>query len=98
MATTVDPAGVETAALFDAALFSGARVLEIGSGDGRLALRYADVARAVVGLESNANDVAAAKAICPPSSRERVRFVRGTGLKLPFRADTFDVALFGWSL
>jgi ubiquinone/menaquinone biosynthesis C-methylase UbiE len=98
MATAIDPAGKELGALFGAAAFAGARVLEIGSGNGRLALRYAGVARSVVGLESRADDVAAAVAACCASPRDRLRFVRGTGVKLPFGAATFDIALFGWSL
>lgn len=97
MATIIDPAGNELAALFDAAPFAGARVLEIGSGDGRLALRYAGVARSVIGLDSSADDVATAVATCS-LARDRLRFARGSGVKLPFGAATFDVALFGWSL
>jgi len=97
MATIIDTAGGESRALFDAAVFAGARVLEIGSGDGRLALRYAGVARSVVGLESSADEVVAAVAACSPS-RDRLRFVRGSGVRLPFGAAVFDIALFGWSL
>jgi len=97
MATIIDPAGRESRALFDAAAFTGARVLEIGSGDGRLALRYAGVARSVVGVESGADEVAAAVAGCS-ASRDRLRFVRASGVKLPFGAAVFDIALFGWSL
>jgi ubiquinone/menaquinone biosynthesis C-methylase UbiE len=98
MATIVDSAGIEPKALFDAATFTGTRVLEIGSGDGRLAVRYASVARSVVGLESSADDIAAAVATCPPSTGDRLRFVRGSGVMLPFGAAAFDIALFGWSL
>ncbi|MGH9312675.1 MAG: class I SAM-dependent methyltransferase [Vicinamibacterales bacterium] len=98
MATILDPAGKELEALFDAATFASARVLEIGSGNGRLALRYAGAARSVVGLESSADDVATAVATCSPSAIGRLRFVRGTGVKLPFGAATFEIALFGWSL
>jgi ubiquinone/menaquinone biosynthesis C-methylase UbiE len=99
VATIIDSEGQEPKALFDAAPFAGARVLEIGSGNGRLALRYADVARSVVGLESSAADIATAAPTCAASSaRDRLRFVRGSGVTLPFGAATFDIALFGWSL
>ena len=98
MATIIDPAGKETRALFDAAAFSRARVLEVGSGDGRLALRYADVASSSVGLESSADDISTATATFPPSGGGRLRFVRGSGVLLPFRAGTFDIAVFGWAL
>ena len=98
MATIIDPAGAEPKALFDAAAFTGARVLEIGSGNGRLALRYAGVAHSVAGLESSADDVAMAVATWPASARDRVWFVQGSGVKLPFGSATFDIALLGWSL
>lgn len=98
MATSLDPAGDEIRALLDAAVFAGARVLEIGSGNGRLAFRYAGVTRSVVGLESNADDVAAAVAACPATASDRLRFVRGSGVELPFGAAAFDIVLFGWSL
>lgn len=98
MATTIDPASVERKALFDNAAFAGARVLEVGSGDGRLTLQYAGVARSVVGLEFRGDDVAAAAAGRAPSLHDRLRFVRGTGVRLPFGAATFDIALFAWSL
>lgn len=97
MGTTIDPAGKEIQALFDAVESAGARVLEIGSGDGRLALRYARVARSVVGLESGADAVRTAVGACSSAGR-RPRFVRGSGVKLPFGAAAFDIALFGWSL
>jgi ubiquinone/menaquinone biosynthesis C-methylase UbiE len=98
MATIIDPAGKEARALFDAAAFARSRVLEVGSGDGRLALRYADVARWSVGLESSAEDIATATATFPPSGGGRLRFVRGNGVTLPFRAGCFDIAVFGWAL
>ena len=98
MATTLDPAGKELEALFAAAAFAGARVLEIGSGTGRLALRYAGVAGFVTGLESSADELRTAAATSSPSAMGRPQFVRGTGVKLPFCAASFDIAVFGWSL
>jgi ubiquinone/menaquinone biosynthesis C-methylase UbiE len=98
MATIIDPAGREREELLDRAAFTGARVLEIGSGNGRLASRYASVTRCTVGLESSADDLAAAVATCPSVDRNRLCFVRGSAMTLPFGAATFDIALFGWSL
>jgi ubiquinone/menaquinone biosynthesis C-methylase UbiE len=98
MGTSIDPAGTELRALLRGANFSDARVLEIGSGNGRLAFRAASVARSVVGVESFADDVAVAVQSCPAELRHRVRFVRGSGTALPFRASSFDLVVFGWSL
>jgi 2-polyprenyl-3-methyl-5-hydroxy-6-metoxy-1,4-benzoquinol methylase len=41
MTNELDPEGVESRTLLQAADFNNARVLEVGSGDGRLAFRYA---------------------------------------------------------
>ena len=98
MATDIDPAGIELRALLSAAQFAGARVLDIGSGNGRLAFRYARVAGSVVGLESVAGEVALGAQSCPAELRSRVRFVHGSATALPFRSGSFDLALFGWSL
>jgi ubiquinone/menaquinone biosynthesis C-methylase UbiE len=98
MATTIDPEGTELRALLNAADFSGARLLEVGSGNGRLAFRCASVARRVVGLESVADDVALAVRSCPEALARRVRFVQGSGTALPFCTGSFDLVVLGWSL
>jgi ubiquinone/menaquinone biosynthesis C-methylase UbiE len=98
MATNIDPTGTELRALLSAADFPGARVLEIGSGNGRLAFRSASVAESVVGLESVADEIAVAAQSCPAELRHRVRFAQGSGTALPFRSGSFDVIVFGWSL
>ena len=91
----IDPDGVELAALRAMVTFEGARVLEIGCGDGRLARRYAHAVRLAVGLDHAADRIEAALAY--PAKVPSLRFVRAT-TALPFRDGTFDVALFGWSL
>jgi ubiquinone/menaquinone biosynthesis C-methylase UbiE len=98
MALEIDPDGAETRALLAAARFAGARVLEIGSGDGRLTLRYAGVPDRVVGVEPDRQAVAAAQAGRQPRDRSRVSFVVGSGVRLPFRPAAFDIALFASSL
>ena len=91
----IDPEGVELAALGAMVTFGGARVLEIGCGDGRLARRYAPTTRLAVGLDHAADPLK--MAVASAASAPSLRFVRGT-TALPFRGGTFDVALFGWSL
>jgi ubiquinone/menaquinone biosynthesis C-methylase UbiE len=98
MPTQLDPQGVESAALLEAAHFNRARVLEVGSGDGRLAFRYATVPASVVGIEPDATELALARGACPAYLRRRVSFVQATALALPFRSATFDIAVLAWSL
>lgn len=96
MNTEIDRDGVELAALMAAADLEGARVLEVGCGDGRLARRYADCCRLVAGLDP---DVERLNAGCPGAAAiASLHFVCATSASLPFRDGAFDVALFGWSL
>src|SRR5215510_14882158 len=60
MATEVDPAGVMPRASLKAADFRGARVLEVGAGDGRLTFQYAAEPRSVVGIDTKEPDIRAA--------------------------------------
>lgn len=98
MATELDPEGAESAALVAAAPFNQARVLEVGSGDGRLAFRYAMVSASVVGIDPDATQLALARGACPATLRRRVSFVQATAWALPFPAATFDIAVLAWSL
>jgi ubiquinone/menaquinone biosynthesis C-methylase UbiE len=98
MATEIDPHGRELAALAEVANLNGARVLEVGCGDGRLALRYGAACRVIVGVEISADLIMRAVAARPRSAGNRFKFLRASGVALPFAADSFDLALFSWSL
>ncbi len=94
----IDPDGVEPAALLEVADFERARVLEIGTGDGRLAFRYAPRTSFCVGIEPKADEIASAVAGRPSHLRGRLSFVQASAITLPFRAESFTTALFAWSL
>ncbi len=98
MASELDPDGTEPQALLKAASFIDARVLEIGSGDGRLSFRYASVARFVVGIEPKMARVASAADARPSDLKGRLRFLRASAMALPFCDEAFDIALLSWSL
>jgi ArsR family transcriptional regulator len=93
-----DPEGAETVALTAVADLRGKRVLEIGSGDGRLTWRYAGAAAEVLGIDTDEERVAAARAATPPSLRDRVRFEVADVAGLAAPRSRFDVALLAWSL
>ena len=85
----LDPAGAEPQAILAAADLSGARVLEIGAGDGRLTFRYADRARYVVAVDNGATGFR-------PTAN--AAFASASAVALPFRNMTFDIVLLASSL
>ncbi len=98
MAVQRDPDGIETQTLLSQVGFAGRRVLEIGSGEGRLTARLAPHSGAYFALDydlerlQSAREAAAGNpAVCVPS-------VQADALALPFPAEEFDVALMAWSL
>jgi len=93
MSVELDPARREPLAILDAVEFRGARVLELGCGDGRLTSRYAAAARSVVGIDTKEEEVRSAATL--PTN---VLFLCGSGSALPFSAETFDIVLFASSL
>ncbi len=79
---------------------AGKRVLEIGSGDGRMTWRYAGEAARVTGLDPDEGRVASALAGMPASLRGHVEFhTLGIEQFNRERAPTgYDVAILAWSL
>jgi predicted RNA methylase len=98
VASVKDPDGAEVRALGRLFDFSGKRVLEVGSGEGRLTWRYAGATRSVLAIEPDAEAVALAQASTPPELADRVSFrvLDVTELDAPPRS--FDAAFLSWSL
>ena len=92
----VDPERRETRMLRRHVPFAGARVLDIGCGDGRLSNRIKGWIHSVVGVDLAGEDVRRAH------DRKRLndvaRFAVGDASRLPFQDRSFDLALFSWSL
>ncbi len=92
-----DPEGAELRNLLDVALLTGARVLELGCGDGRLLREVAGVAELAVGIDPDAESLVAAMGERASAGHE-LRLVRADAVALPLARERFDVALLGWSL
>ena len=58
MSSPIDPEGSETTVIHELVDFSGADVLEVGCGDGRLTWRYAEEAATVLAMDMNAEKIA----------------------------------------
>lgn len=93
-----DPEGNEIKYLHQFADFAGKRVLEIGCGEGRLTWRYASASSLTVGLDPDRNALRLARINRPSDLAKRVHFVNAHAEHIPFRKETFDIAVLAWSL
>ncbi len=77
----------------------GASVLDIGTGDGRLAFGAAEAgAREVVGVDPDQAAIRAARRRARALGRANVSFRVGAAQDLPVASGAFDVALLSWAL
>jgi SAM-dependent methyltransferase len=100
MTIRVDPEEHEIRSLLDFVDPDGRRVLEIGSGDGRLTWRYANRAGSVTAVEPFAPSVARATQNLPQELVGRVVLRRSEvdEFAAEAAASAFDVAILSWSL
>ena len=98
MGSELDPAEAELAAILNAANFHDARVLEIGSGDGRLTFRYAEHSKCVFGIDPKLSETVKAVRNCPTGVRKRVRFLCASATALPFPEGAFGLTLLASAL
>ncbi|MBI2773770.1 MAG: class I SAM-dependent methyltransferase [Chloroflexi bacterium] len=79
-------------------LFGGKDVLDVGTGDGRLAFDVAPLARRVVGVDPSDEAVGAARSAAAGHGLANVEFRTGDARALHVGRHRFDVAIFSWSL
>lgn len=98
MSVREDPEKHEKQALFETVRdFTGARVLEIGCGDGRLTWQYAHQAAQVTGIDPDSESIAIAVKETPPELLETVTF-SATGIEEFNPPRPFDLVILSWSL
>ena len=93
-----DPEQNETKYLNKFAEFSGKRVLEIGCGEGRLTWRYASASKLTVGLDPDNDSLRVASIDRPSDLTNRIHFANAHAEFIPFKKETFDIAILAWSL
>jgi tRNA/tmRNA/rRNA uracil-C5-methylase (TrmA/RlmC/RlmD family) len=76
----------------------GRRILEIGSGDGRLTIQLASRAASVVAIEPDASAVKLARRQAAANGITNVSLRVGTAERVRLGLHPFDLALFTWSL
>jgi ubiquinone/menaquinone biosynthesis C-methylase UbiE len=79
-------------------LVRGKRVLDLGCGDGRLALGVAPFATRGEGIDPDAEAIAAAKRSARRAGVRNVRFAVGAAQHLPYPNAAFDVVILSWTL
>ncbi len=92
------PPGMEIRLIQRFVELKGRRVLEIGSGDGRLTREYAPSASSVVATELDAAKIAVARRVTAATGISNVSFRVGAAERLRLGGEPFDIALFSWSL
>ena len=92
-----DPEGIEIQTLNHMVDLAGARLLEIGAGDGRMIWQYAASAAQVFGVDTSREQTAQALRDRPQSLAHKVHLVEAQGEALPFVDKAFDGAIFAWS-
>ncbi len=93
-----DPERTEVRVLRRHVPLAGARILEIGCGDGRLTRRVAGVARTVVAIDPNASLIGRAQQLTPASLRKKVQYRTGPAEDLQLPDQSFEIAVLSWSL
>jgi ubiquinone/menaquinone biosynthesis C-methylase UbiE len=98
MTVQKDPEGNETKRLLKVADFRSKRALEVGCGEGRLTWRYASASSMTVGLDPDKDALRVARIDRPTDLADKVQFANSQAEHLPFRNETFDIAVLAWSL
>ena len=74
------------------------RVLDLGCGDGRLALGIASLAARVDGIDPDPEAIGAAKRNARKAAVRNVRFATGAAQRLPYPDAAFDLVILSWTL
>jgi ubiquinone/menaquinone biosynthesis C-methylase UbiE len=98
MSRVVDAEGAHLAAVLRAADFRKRRVLEVGSGEGRLTRGIAPLAESVLAFDPISEDVARARADFPRELSEKVRFEVARADEIEIEPQSVDLVFFSWSL
>ena len=80
------------------ALVRGKRVLDLGCGDGRLALGVAPYAKSVVGIDPDTALIDSARKRARESGYGHVHFEVGAGQSIALPSASIDVVILSWTL
>jgi 2-polyprenyl-3-methyl-5-hydroxy-6-metoxy-1,4-benzoquinol methylase len=98
VARVLDPEGAHLAALRRLQDFTGARVIELGCGDGRLTLGIAEHAASVLAFDPDEPAIRRAGAALPERLAARVTYRAASAIDVELAPASFDIAVFSWAL
>jgi ubiquinone/menaquinone biosynthesis C-methylase UbiE len=93
-----DPEGIELKNHQEFPVRQGSNILDIGCGDGRLSWFYGQGKNKVIGSDVKLDELGKAQLARPKTAEGKVFFTAAEGQALPFPGETFDLAIFSWSL
>jgi 2-polyprenyl-3-methyl-5-hydroxy-6-metoxy-1,4-benzoquinol methylase len=94
----LDPEGTHLAALRRLGNFAGARICEVGCGDGRLTTGIAQEAATVFAVDPDPDSIAEARRRLPRDLRSVVAYEVGSAREIQIPRREFDLVVFYWSL
>jgi ubiquinone/menaquinone biosynthesis C-methylase UbiE len=92
------PAGDELREYGGIGLVRGKRVIDVGCGDGRMAMGCAPYAAEVVGVDPDPEAIRLARRKASELGAKNVSFKVGVAQDLPFADRHFDVVILSWTL
>jgi ubiquinone/menaquinone biosynthesis C-methylase UbiE len=98
VARVVDAEGTHLAAILRAADFRDQRVLEVGSGEGRLTWGFAPLAASVLAFDPDEDVVTTARSECTEELRQKVLFKVAKAEEIDVPPHSVDLVFFSWSL
>ena len=78
--------------------FTGARVIEVGCGDGRLTLGIAERAASVLAFDPDEAAISRARAALPDRLAGRVTYRAASAIDVELAPASFEIAVFSWTL
>jgi ubiquinone/menaquinone biosynthesis C-methylase UbiE len=93
-----DPKKIELQTINKYVDFKEKNILEVGCGNGRLTYQFADIARKVVAIDPDVEEIKHARKDLPENLGSKLEFHIQSAENLSFIYDSFDIALFSYSL
>jgi len=93
-----DPEGAEKRALHELVNFDQKSVFEVGCGDGRMTMLYADSAASVLAFDPDEEAIAEARQQLPEHLRDTIDFRAAEMMTVELDENSYDIGVLAWSI